>query len=81
MYALFRSDADTLVVSLDVAGVSVSSGSACDTGTRKTADVLRTVCNEKESINGGIRVSLGRYSTEEDIDFLLASLAKMGSRR
>lgn len=79
-YALFRKDADTMVVSLDVEGVSVSSGSACDTGTRKTADVLRALCSDREAIHGGVRISLGRFTSEEDVDALLVTLNRIGSR-
>ncbi|MFC1703118.1 cysteine desulfurase family protein [Patescibacteria group bacterium] len=80
VYVLFRKDADTMVVSLDVEGVAVSSGSACDTGTRKTDDVLRTVCSDREATHGGVRFSFGRFTSEGEVDALLAILDKIGSR-
>lgn len=80
VYALFLTDADTMVVSLDVAGVSVSSGSACDTGTQRTADVLRVVCTEREAMTGGVRFSLGRFTTVQEIDTVLTAVRKVLKR-
>lgn len=79
-YALFRQEGDYLAVSLDVEGVAVSSGSACDTGTRKTSDVLALVCDASEASRGGVRFSFGRTTTENDIDRALAALRKVGGR-
>lgn len=79
-YALFRMDSDTMVVSLDVAGVAVSSGSACDTGTRKTADMLRVVCTDHEAVTGGVRFSFGRFTTVQEVDTVLAAVRKVTKR-
>lgn len=79
-YALFRTDADIMVVSLDVAGVAVSSGSACDTGTRKTADTLRVVCTDQEAVTGGVRFSFGRFTAAREIDTALAAVRKVLKR-
>ncbi|MFH1046989.1 MAG: cysteine desulfurase family protein [Patescibacteria group bacterium] len=68
LYVTSRRDSgDVLTVKLDVAGVAVSSGAACDAGTRKTDAVLREIGSGQAAKRGGIRISLGRFTTVEDI--------------
>ena len=60
----------------------MSSGSACDTGTRKTSEVLRRVCSEREAAQGGVRFSFGRFTTEEEIDYAIDLVkSKIGKLR
>lgn len=62
-----RLPGDRLMLALDVAGFAVSAGSACDAGTRKTSRALQIALNEKAALHGGVRVSFGRGSTEEQL--------------
>ena len=66
-----RFDGETLVLKLDAAGIAVSSGSACDAGSRKTSSVLKAVLGDGQAARGGVRVSFGRTTTEADIERLL----------
>ena len=66
-----RLEADSLLLNLDLAGVAVSSGSACSSGTLKTSPVLAAMGVEQALARGSIRFSLGRESTEKDVDFVL----------
>ncbi|WP_455474809.1 cysteine desulfurase family protein [Bartonella sp. B30(2025)] len=63
--------AETMQIGFDLAGFSVSAGSACSSGKVKQSRVLEAM--GYRTLNGAIRVSLGRDTTANDIDdFLLA---------
>ena len=63
--------AETLVIGLDLAGVAVSSGSACSSGKVEASHVLRAMGVAPEVAQGAIRVSLGIGSTPADIERFL----------
>ena len=65
--------AETLVIGLDLAGVAVSSGSACSSGKVEASHVLSAMGVSPELAQGAIRVSLGFATGNTDIErFLLA---------
>lgn len=65
--------AETLVIGLDLAGVAVSSGSACSSGKVEASHVLSAMGVAPEISQGAIRVSLGFATGSTDIErFLLA---------
>jgi cysteine desulfurase len=66
--AVHGADSEALLMHLDLAGVAVSSGSACSTGTVEPSHVLVAMGVPRELALGAIRFSLGRESTREDID-------------
>jgi cysteine desulfurase len=59
---------------LDVAGVSVSTGSACQAGVPEPSHVLRAMGRSESESRGALRITLGHTSTEADVDALLAAL-------
>ncbi len=65
---------EVLLNYLDALGISVSKGSACKRGAR--SHVLEAMGLEPRVIDGAIRVSLGRFNTEGDIDALCAGLLR-----
>jgi cysteine desulfurase len=67
-------EADSLLVSLDLEGIAVSSGSACGSGTLKTSHVLAAMGVDPLLARGSVRFSLGRESTEGDVDYVLGVL-------
>ncbi len=65
--------AETLVIGLDLAGVAISSGSACSSGKVEASHVLSAMGVAPELAQGAIRVSLGFGTTSTDIErFILA---------
>ena len=72
--------ADSLLLNLDMAGVAVSSGSACASGTLKPSHVLAAMNLESAYAKGSVRFSLGAESTEEDVDQVLALLPPIVER-
>jgi len=59
--------AETALIAFDLAGVAVSSGSACSSGKVKRSHVLQAMGVEPALAEGAIRVSLGWNSTKEDV--------------
>lgn len=70
------------MMQLDLAGIAVSAGSACASGSLKTSHVLRAMGWSEEEAREVIRVSFGRSTRESDIEALLGEwLALFGKRR
>jgi cysteine desulfurase len=67
-------------MALDMAGVMVSQGAACSSGTMRASPTLMAMDLE-QGARESIRVSLGWTTTEADIDAFLAAWANIGRRR
>jgi cysteine desulfurase len=65
---------DSLLFLLDMAGVSVSTGSACQAGIPEPSHVLLAMGRTEEEARSALRFTLGRTSNEADVDALLAAL-------
>lgn len=63
-----------LLFSLDMKGIAVSRGSACQSGSIKPSHVLREILSDTDLKLPNLRVSFSHYNTEEDIDLLIESL-------
>lgn len=73
-------EGETLLLALDRAGVSVSSGSACSSGVTEPSHVLVAMGVAENVARGAIRVSLGKDNSEADVDRLVSALqAQLGS--
>ena len=67
-------EGDSLLFLLDVAGVSVSTGSACQAGIPEPSHVLRAMGRSETEARGALRITLGRTSTDAHVDAFLAAL-------
>ncbi len=72
--------AETLVIGLDLAGVAVSSGSACSSGKVEASHVLSAMGVPEEIAQGAIRVSLGFATKRADIENFLKAFAELVRR-
>ncbi|BAQ17205.1 cysteine desulfurase family protein [Methyloceanibacter caenitepidi] len=72
--------AETLVIGLDLAGVSVSAGSACSSGKVETSHVLTAMGAAPEAARAAIRVSLGFRSCDNDIQSFLGAFGDLVKR-
>ena len=65
-----------------VKGIAVSSGSACTSSSLEPSYVLRAIGREDELAHSSIRFSIGRYTTEADVDYAIALIkSKVGQLR
>ena len=86
-----RVEAESLLIGLDLAGIAVSSGSACSSGTLEPSHVLKAMGYPHARTLGSIRFSLGTANTDADVDRViealppivekLRSLTTVGSRK
>lgn len=62
---------------LDLMGISISTGSACDSKNTQISHVLKAMRLEESVAKGTVRISLGRYNTEEDVEAIAAAIRKI----
>ena len=67
-------EGESLLLMLDLKGISASSGSACTSGSLDPSHVLLSIGLPHEVAHGSLRLSFGDYNTEEDIDYILEVL-------
>jgi cysteine desulfurase len=63
-----------ILFNLDMKGISVSRGSACQSGSAKPSHVLAEMLNEGELKKPSLRISFSHYNTKEEIDCLISAL-------
>lgn len=73
-------EGENILVHLDNAGVCVSTGSACHSATKQSSPTLRAMNVPYTTAQGSIRFSLGRYNTEDEIDYTLKVLPEIISK-
>ncbi len=66
-----RVEGESLILSLDMAGIAVSSGSACTSGSLEPSHVLMAMGLSHQRAHGSLRFTLGKSTTQEDIDYVL----------
>jgi cysteine desulfurase len=71
---------EALVVSLDLEGISASSGSACTSGNTDPSHVLLALGLDRDLAQGSLRLTLGRATTQADVNALLAALPPIVAR-
>jgi cysteine desulfurase len=64
-------EGESIVLELDLAGIAVSTGSACTTESMEPSHVLTAMGVEPNCAQGSVRFSLGRYNTDADVDRVL----------
>jgi cysteine desulfurase len=67
-------EGEALMLYLDGYGVSVSTGSACSTGSSEASHVLLAIGRSKKDARSAIRFSLGKHTTKDDLDYVLKIL-------
>lgn len=67
-------EGELILLHLDKLGICASSGSACTSGSLEPSHVLRAMKTPFTSLHGSIRFSLSRFTTKEEIDFVVQNM-------
>jgi cysteine desulfurase len=67
-------DANALLMHLDLSGIAASSGSACNTGSPQPSDVLLSLGYPPALALGSLRLTVGRQTTMDDVEYVLGVL-------
>jgi cysteine desulfurase len=70
-------DGSAVLMNLDRAGIAASSGSACSSGSIEPSHVLKAIGLPEDLAAGGVRFSLGRSTTEEELNLTVETLAEI----
>jgi len=73
-------EGESLILSLDMKGIAVSSGSACTSGSLDPSHVLLAMGLNHEEAHGSLRLTLGQDNTEVEIDYVLSVMPEIIER-
>ena len=73
-------EGESLLMQLDMNGVSASTGSACSSDSLEASHVLLAIGLKPQEAHGSLRLSLGKYTTNEDVDYVLEVVPKSVER-
>jgi cysteine desulfurase len=73
-------EGESMLLLLDMKGIAASSGSACTSGSLDPSHVLLAIGLPHEKAHGSLRISLGRYNTKEEIEYLIETLPPIVER-
>lgn len=71
------SDGEMLLHRLDLMGICISTGSACDSKNTQVSHVIKAIGVPDDYAKGTIRISLGKDNTAEDVDYIVSSLSRV----
>ncbi|MFX0073012.1 MAG: cysteine desulfurase family protein [Candidatus Hermodarchaeota archaeon] len=69
-----RIEGESIVLDLDMEGIATSTGSACSSKDEAPSHVLRAIGLTPQDAQGSLRVSLGRFTKEADVDYFIGKL-------
>jgi len=73
-------EGEAILYHLSDLGISASSGSACSSGSLEPSHVIRAMGVPFTAVHGSIRFSLSRYTTDDDIDYVLEQTPRVVAR-
>ncbi|TFG18334.1 MAG: aminotransferase class V-fold PLP-dependent enzyme, partial [Promethearchaeota archaeon] len=73
-------EGESIVLDLDAVGIAASTGSACSSKSLDPSHVLLAIGLTPQDAHGSLRVSLGRFTSEDDVDYFLQKLPPIISR-
>jgi cysteine desulfurase len=73
-------EGESLLMQLDMNGVSASTGSACSSDSLEASHVLLAIGLKPQEAHGSLRLSLGKYTTNEDMNYVLEVVPKSVER-
>lgn len=76
-FVLHGLEAEGVLIGLDMAGIAASSGSACSNASQRPSHVLEAMGIPPADLYGGLRLTLGRSNTPEEIDYTIGQLTRI----
>ncbi len=73
-------EGESMLLLLDMKGVCASSGSACTSGSLDPSHVLLAIGLPHEKAHGSLRLTLGHFNTEDEVDFIIKELPPIVAR-
>jgi len=73
-------EGESILLNLDMLGIAASTGSACTSTSLEPSHVLLAIGLKHEIAHGSLRITLGRWTKEEEVDYLLENLPKIVSK-
>jgi cysteine desulfurase NifS len=73
-------EGESLLLMLDMKGIACSSGSACTSGSLDPSHVLLAIGLDHETAHGSLRLTIGRHTTNEEIDYFLNEISPIIER-
>jgi cysteine desulfurase len=73
-------EGEAMVIALDLKGLAVSSGAACSSGAIEPSHVLLAMGMPQQRARASIRISLGKQTTREDIEFAISVIPETVGR-
>lgn len=70
-------EGEAILHRLDLMGISISTGSACDSKNTEISHVLKAIKLDEELALGTVRISLGKYNTQEEAERIAEALIKV----
>ena len=69
-------EGESLLMQLDIAGISASTGSACSSDSLEASHVLLALGLEPKEAHGSLRLTLGKFTTKQEVDYVLETVPK-----
>jgi cysteine desulfurase len=73
-------EGESLLMQLDINGVAASTGSACSSDSLEASHVLLAIGLKPQEAHGSLRLSLGKYTTNEEVNYVLEIVSKSVER-
>lgn len=73
-------EGESLVMQLDMKGIAASTGSACSSESLEPSHVLLAIGLKHEEAHGSLRLTIGKYTTKDDVDYVVEVLPEVVER-
>jgi cysteine desulfurase len=73
-------EGESLLLSLDLLGIAASSGSACTSGSLDPSHILMAIGLKHDIAHGSLRLTIGDFTTKEDVDYVIENLVVIVDR-
>ena len=72
--SFYRTEGESILINLDARGICCTAGAACSSGRGLGSPVLNAIGLDQEWLRGTVRLSLSRFTTKEEVDYLVESV-------